>query len=319
MTRCRIGLIGAGNVATRHATVLAGFDDVELAGVVDPVPERAAGLAAAHGIRPYPDAAALLATAPDAVYVCVPPFAHGPAEEAVLAAGCAMFVEKPLAVGYPAAAALASAAGGAVTAVGHHWRYLDTVAKARELLAGREVRLVTGSWLDKVPPVSWWARRELSGGQLVEQAVHVLDLARYLVGEVDSVYGVADGAPPPAGGDVDGATAAVLRFAGGAVGTLAATCRLGWKHRAGLELYADGLALTVTEDALLVRDGAGPEQRTDADQDAAKRAVDRAFVDAVLGHGDDVRSPYRDALRSHALACAVAESVATGEVVRPGG
>jgi predicted dehydrogenase len=296
--------------------VLAGFDDVELVGVTDPADDRARELAAEHGTGTFPDHEALLAAEPDAVYVCVPPFAHGPIEEAVVAAGVALFVEKPLALDHATAARVAAAAGDAVTAVGHHWRYLDVVEEARALLDGRPVRLMAGSWLDKVPPVAWWPVRSRSGGQLVEQAVHVLDLARYLLGEVTEVHGAAAGTPPVEGADVDGATAAVLRFAGGAVGTLTATCLLGWKHRAGLELYADGLALAITEDELVVRESGAEPRRVPADQDAAKRAVDRAFVNAVRGAGDDVRSPYRDALRSHQLACALADSVAGGGPVR---
>jgi predicted dehydrogenase len=116
--------------------------------------------------------------------------------------------------------------------------------------------------------------------------------------------------------DVDGATVANLRFTDGAVGTLAATCLLGWKHRAGLEVYAEGLALTVTEDTLEIRDGAdGPDVRR-VEPDAAKRAADRAFVDAVLGRADDIRTPYAEALRTHRLACAVSESAGRGAPVR---
>jgi predicted dehydrogenase len=43
--------------------------------------------------------------------------------------------------------------------------------------------------------------------------------------------------------------------------------------------------------------------------------VDRAFVDAVRGVGDDVRAPYATALRTHRVACALAESARRGEPV----
>ena len=73
-----------------------------------------------------------------------------------------------------------------------------------------------GWWLDKVPPVPWWADRDLSGGPIVEQAVHVLDLARVLVGEVSEVSRARRGTARP--GDVETATAALLGFRDGAVG-----------------------------------------------------------------------------------------------------
>ncbi|TDC32761.1 Gfo/Idh/MocA family oxidoreductase [Micromonospora sp. 15K316] len=318
MGRCRVGLVGAGGVAQRHARVLAGFDDTELLGVTDVRPAAAAALAGLHGSRTFPDVEALLAAGPDAVYVCVPPFAHGPAEEAVVAAGVPMFVEKPVAVDLLTAERIADlvARRGLLTAVGHHWRYLPAVQQARELLAGRTVRMVSGAWWDKVPPVEWWSRRDRSGGPVVEQAAHVLDLIRLLVGEATEVTAYGDGAPPPVeGADIDSVTAATLRFAGGAVGTLSAACVLGWKHRAGVEILADGLAVTLTEEGLLVCDADG-ERRLPADPETARTAVDRAFVDAVRGIGDDVRVPYPEALATHRLALAVADSARTGRPVR---
>lgn len=313
MGRSRVGLIGAGNVAQRHARVLSGFPDVELAGVTDVLPEAAARLADTNGTRAFADADALLRADLDAVYACVPPFAHGPVEEAVLSAGLPLFVEKPLASDLETAEKIAAMVDGAPTAVGHHWRYLAVVERARELLDGRPVRLVNGAWLDKVPPVAWWSRRDRSGGPVVEQAAHVLDLARHLAGEVSRVCAVGNGLPPPGdGADVDSVTAATLHYTGGAVGTLSTACVLGWKHRAGLEIYADGLALAVGEDELVVREGER-EYRMPGDPEAARVAVDRAFIDAVRGEGDDIRVPYAEGLRTHRLACAIAQSAATGE------
>jgi predicted dehydrogenase len=319
MAVTRVGIIGAGGVAQRHARVLSGLPDVQVAAVTDVVPEAAGRLADACGARAVPDVAAVLQAGVDAAYVCVPPFAHGDAERAVIAAGVPLFVEKPIAVDQDTALEIAGliAKSDLLTAVGHHWRYLGVVEQARAVLADRPVRLVTGAWLDKVPPVGWWPHTDRSGGPVVEQAAHVLDLARHLAGEVTEVWAAGNGTPPPVdGADVDGATAAALRFAGGAVGTVAATCVLGWKERAGLEVYADGLSLAVSETGLVVRDG--DDTRTvDSDPDSARVAVDRAFIAAVRGEGDDVRVPYAEALRTHLLALAVAESAATGRAVRP--
>ncbi|WP_433120939.1 Gfo/Idh/MocA family protein [Micromonospora sp. CA-246542] len=318
MVSCRVGLVGAGGVAQRHARVLSGFDDVEIVGVTDVVPEAAAELAARHASRTFTDVAELLAAGPDAVYVCVPPFAHGPAEEAVIDAGVPMFVEKPVAVDLGTAERIADlvARRGLRTAVGHHWRYLSVLDTARELLADRPVRMVSGTWLDKVPPVAWWSRRDRSGGPVVEQAAHVLDLIRVLAGEVTEVTAYGNGTPPPVdGADIDSVTTATLRFASGAVGTLSAACVLGWKHRAGLEILADGLALSLGEDGLLIRDADG-ERHVPADPEAARVAVDRAFVDAVRGVGDDVRVPYAEALKTQRLALAVADSARGGRMIR---
>ena len=319
MAGTRVGMIGAGGVARRHARVLSGLPGVQVVGVTDVVAAAARDLAGEYGAKVHPDVAALLGAGLDAVYVCVPPFAHGEAERAVLAAGLPLFVEKPISINWDTASEIAilAAKSEVPTAVGHHWRYLGIVEQARALLRDRPVRLVTGAWLDKVPPVAWWPRRDRSGGPVVEQAAHVLDLARHLAGEITEVTAAGNGTPPPVeGADVDGATAATLRFASGAVGTLAATCVLGWKERAGLEIYADGLALALTETGLTVRD-AGGQRTVDSDPESARVAVDRAFIDAVRGDGDDIRVPYAEALRTHAVALAVAEAAATGRAVSP--
>jgi len=339
----RIGIIGAGGVALRHAAALAGFPDVVVAGVADPAAERAAALAsrvsAGNGDRSppvstYPGAAEMIAHEPlDAVYVCVPPFAHGAPERQALEAGLPMFVEKPLALDVAAAAEIAAgvAERHLVTATGYHWRYYDTVEEAAAVLAGRQVRLAVASWLDKVPPVGWWTRLDRSGGQVVEQATHLLDLLRVLVGEVRVVQAVGappaqaerseEGAGPAAGAaparDVDEAGAATLQFASGAVGAVLTTSVLGWKAAAGLQLYADGLVLALAEDELTVDRGAGPQRRPPTVD--AKTAGDRAFVDAVRGADPTVvRAPYAEALRTHRLACAVAEAAATGRAVECG-
>jgi predicted dehydrogenase len=187
------------------------------------------------------------------------------------------------------------------------------------VLSGRPIRLVTGSWLDGVGPDHWFGRRDTSGGPLVAQAGHLLDLLRALVGEVTEVYAAGDGAPPPGipDADVDGVTAATLRFASGAVGTLATTCRFTGRRRAGLEIFADGASVTITEDACEIRVGDRSEWHA-VDADASRHAADRAFVDALrrpeahLG----VLVDYGQAVRTHRLAWALTRSAAEGRPLR---
>ncbi|KAB8197312.1 gfo/Idh/MocA family oxidoreductase [Nonomuraea phyllanthi] len=300
----RVGIIGAGNVAARHADVLSSFPDVMIAGIADTDRQKAEDLAAKHGAPAYGGHADLLgAGALDAVYVCVPPFAHGNPELDALSYNLPIFVEKPLSLDLHTAESIANEISrrSLPSAVGHHWRYLDILHQARDLLAERPVRLALGHWLDKVPPVAWWLDRSRSGGQIVEQAVHVLDLARVLVGEVTMVHAVPAG--ESGDGEVDRATAAVLRFADGAAGLLATSCLLSQKHRVGLEVCAEGLALELSETRLLV-DG----ERVIEDDGQAKTRVDREFVNAVRGRDADVRVPYGEALRTHRLALALARS-----------
>ena len=293
--------------------MLSAFPDVQLVAATDIDPDRAAAFAQAHGTRAVPGIDALLAEGLDAVYLCVPPFSHGEAEVRIAEAGVALFVEKPLAVDLPTAEWVSRRIGtsGVLTRVGHHWRCAEPVLRARKLLAGRRIRLAAGTWLDSTPPTAWWADRTRSGGPLVEQAVHVLDLARVLVGEVSEVHAAAAGSIP---GGAEAATAALLRFANGAVGTFGTSCVLDGRYRTGLEVVADGLVVGVGEDWLDVRDAEG-SQRVEYDPMVPRTAVDRAFVDTLLGRPVDPvgdAPDHAEALRTHRLACALARSVTSG-------
>lgn len=313
----RVGFIGAGAVATRHVATLSGFDDVEVTAVADPAPGAADRLAATCGAVPFADPAAMLdRAAVDAVYVCVPPFAHGDPERAVLARGLPLFVEKPLGAELAVAEEVGClvAASGVVSATGYHWRCSDAVDEARRRLADRPPRMALGYWLDKVPPPAWWPHRARSGGQVVEQLTHVLDTARLLVGEVASVSAIgARMVPGDDGVDVDDVSVATLRFRSGALGTVSATCLLGWKHLAALHVFAPGLAVEVTEEAVVFEDGSGRVTHRPAVD--PKVRVDREFVDAVQGRRPATSVPYDEALRTHRLACAVARSAAAGRPV----
>jgi predicted dehydrogenase len=321
LDECKVGFVGAGGVAMRHARHLAQLKDVRVVAVTDPNAAAAQSFAETTDAAVATDLDELIKTSPDAVYVCVPPHAHGAIEEQLLDAGIAMFVEKPLAMDLPTAERIAATArkAGVVTAVGHHWRYSPAVDLVRDLLAGRPVRLVTGSWIDRVPPVPWWSKRALSGGQIVEQAVHVLDLIRLLCGDVVEVDAYANSAPPATpGADVDGATVAILKLKSGAVGSVAAACCVDWKHLAGLELHADGLSVTIREDDISAKTPQGIVRRSLQPEDA-KQAADRAFIDAVVGNGSarsGILVDYDEALRTHQLACAIATSAAHHRPVR---
>jgi predicted dehydrogenase len=314
----RAGLVGAGAVGARHARTLAGFDDVELVGICDPVSTAAQALAAELRVPVADDVASLIGAGVDAVWLCVPPFAHGELELSVVRAGLPFFVEKPLAAGLPVAERIVDAvtAAGLPTATGYHWRHLDTVERARLALSGRRVRLVDARWWGTTPPVAWWSRQDASGGQVVEQATHVLDLLRLLAGEVVEVLGAA--APSSAEGrDVPDATAAVLRFDSGAVGTVSTSCVLPVPTAAGLDVVADALSVHLTETSLRV---SAPEGQHDAEPTVdARRAVDRAFVDVLSGRqAPSGLVDVAEALRTHRLACAVAEATRTGTVIRLG-
>lgn len=318
MKTIRIGFVGAGGIAHRHLGILEGFQDVAIVGFADTDRARAEEAALRFGARAFTDAAEMMdACALDAVYICIPPFAHGAPERAAIARGLPFFVEKPVALDIETAEAIAAEieAKGLVTGVGYHWRYLDTVDEARALLRDNPAQLLSGYWLDSTPPPQWWWHEDRSGGQMVEQATHLLDLARFLVGEVTEVYGRAAHKERPdfPGLDVPTTSTASLTFASGTVANVASTCLLGWNHRVGLHIFADKLAIELTDREIMVDVGRGRPVRG-ADGDPVWRE-DRDFVDAVAGGENRIRCTYADAVATHRLALAVVESGRTGEVV----
>ena len=115
-------------------------------------------------------------------------------------------------------------------------------------------------------------------------------------------------------GDVDDACAATPRFESGAVASLASTSLLGWKHRTRVDLFADGVAIHLAEDDLLVRRVDGEERRVPATD--ARSAADAAFIAAVrTGNPGDIRVPYDEAMRTHRVATAIARAAVDGSVV----
>lgn len=319
MTKTRLGFIGAGGIAHRHFGVLRTMEDVQIAAVCDPDRDRARQAAEATGAVAYPDHDAMLAAGDlDAVYICVPPFAHGAPERACIAKGLPFFVEKPISLDIALAEEIAAEieAAGLITAVGYHWRYLDTMDEARGHLAQNAPHLIQGFWLDQTPPPQWWWDHDRSGGQVVEQATHVIDAARFLAGDVTEVFGMSarrDRADFQ-GLTVPTATAATLRFASGAIANLSATCLLRWNHRVGLHVFADGMALEITDHDLMVDVGRGRPVRP-AQGDPVWRE-DRDFIEAVQGRENRIRCPYHEALMTHRVALAVAQSARDGALVK---
>jgi len=319
MEKTRIGFIGAGGIAQRHLDILAGFDDVSVIAFADPDFERAQRAAARFGARAFDSHVKMLDVMQlDAVYICIPPFAHGGPERDLIDRNIPFFVEKPITLDIELAKEIAAGvrSAGLITGVGYHWRYLDTVEEARRLLQDNPAQLLSGYWLDQTPPPQWWWKADRSGGQMVEQTTHIIDLARYLVGDVTDVYGrvgFRDRADYP-DLDVPAVSTASLTFKSGVIANLSSTCLLGWAHRVGLHIFADRLAIELTDHDIMVDVGKGRPVRH-AEGDPVWRE-DRDFVDAVRGSENHIRCSYEDALETHRLALAVVSSAQSGQPVK---
>jgi predicted dehydrogenase len=301
--RLRIGFLGTGAMAAPHLRNLAGMDGVTIAAVCDLARDRVDAAAGTYGATAYTDFTAMLdAERLDALYVVVPPFAHTGQELAAIERGIHLFVEKPVALDLDLARRTADALGrrGLIGAVGYNWRHLESVQEVKRRVAPEEVALALGYWIGGLPGVGWWRRMDGSGGQVVEQTTHIFDLARYLLGEVTVVtaMGVRGHFADVPDYSVHDASAVNLRFASGAVATIASGCLAGNHGRVRLELIGRDLWVEI-ESGGKTTYRRGEETAEFSSPVNPYVLEDRLFVDAVRrADPSGIRAPYADAVKT---------------------
>ena len=264
----------------------------------------------------------------DCLFIAVPPHRHEQQEILAARKGIPFLVEKPVVRHLAQAWTIEQeiARSGVLHAVGYHNRYAPHCEVARAALEGAVVGTALGFTYWKSPTEQsqprwhhWLFDDAAGGGQLHEHTTHVFDLARHLVGEVETVYCERARRLPHAEitnyatADVHAVT---LRFRGGAVGIVGAghmTPRAYWW---GLHVLADRCILDYNERRLRVLEAEG-EREVAPDLPHGLHAVqDEAFLQAVrTGDRGRVRSTYADAIRTAAVSLAALESAATGAPV----
>ena len=135
MSNVRLGFIGTGGNMNRHLRELTEIGGTQFVAFCDIVVEKAEKAVAQYGGNAYADYNQMLAREElDAVYISIPPFAHGAPERAVIAAGLPMFVEKPVHIDADEAKELAALIEekSLITATGYQERYLDIIEEAQE-------------------------------------------------------------------------------------------------------------------------------------------------------------------------------------------
>lgn len=304
----RVAVIGPGGIARRHLAFLSREPGVEIVAHLSRHDDGAVEAARQWGGHGYTDLNALLdEQRPDAVWICTPPRAHEAAESALVERGVPFLVEKPIDADCRSGEHIASLVeeSDLITAVGYHWRGLDTIPRVAEALREHPPQMVVGRWLTITPPPAWWSDPAQGGGQMVEQATHLIDLARFLVGEGEAVAALA--APPYGTPGVPGATAALVRFDSGAIGTFTASHLLPRSTDVSLTLICERLRIEIRQDRV-VFDGGDASEEIFTREDPYQ-VEDRAFLEALrTGDPGRVLCDYADALRSHRMACAIGKA-----------
>ncbi|MYV64982.1 Gfo/Idh/MocA family oxidoreductase [Streptomyces sp. SID2131] len=220
----RYAIVGSGWSAGRHARVLSRVGRAELVRVVVE-PGTPLRVSADFGTAAVTDRLddVLADPAVDAVVVCTPPDTHLEIAEAVLRADKHLVVEKPVGLrpdGVPRLAELAESRGLTVM-VPYHFRFVPPLQRLRDRIAAGELGTVAHAYhrmyslRDREGDWLWHEGR--SGGIIVESLVHGIDQIIWMVGEPPR--SVAAMTHTGRGGVADAATV-LLRFPGGAVGTV---------------------------------------------------------------------------------------------------
>ena len=242
----RFGLVGAGGIGKLRARALEKTSGCRLTAVADVDRVRAIEVAGSAAI--FEDYRDLLdSDQVDAVIVSTQPNLHHEVVIRSLAAGKHVLCEKPLSTDPGSCKEMVDAAREAdrVLATGFNIRFYPAIQFVkRALMSGAigeldHIRAFAGhTGLSEFGAPWMYDRKVVGGGTLMDNGIHMIDLTRYLLGEVEEVYGIATGNVWKIDGSEDNGFA-MLRSPQGKVATLHTT----WSEWKGygfhIEAYGD--------------------------------------------------------------------------------
>jgi myo-inositol 2-dehydrogenase / D-chiro-inositol 1-dehydrogenase len=316
----KVGIIGTGWFAKTHAAILADLDGVEVSAFcgtsIEKAEKEARNWSNAKG---YSNVDEMLEKQKlDAVYICVPPMSHGAIEFALIDRNIPFFVEKPLGIDeQPLEIAKRIEEKGLITSVGYHWRYKETTRKALSLLQDRKVGMAQGFWMGDMPMVPWWRDVNKSGGQFVEQTTHIVDLLRFLCGEITEVYAAFSSNimhEKVEGTTVSDVGSVSMKLKNGMIATISNTCILTDSSKVGLDLFtAEGIIELRNEH---LREIKGKQIIEHKEQVNPYLAENNIFLEAVrTGNPAGILSDYKDSLKTHQVTLAANQSAISGQPI----
>jgi len=314
-----VTIVGAGRMGRNHVKGLQAVADARIVGIADVRHDAARDLADQVGAEAFTDYQQMLMTLkPDAVYFCTPASDHREQVTFAAEAGVNVFVEKPLAANVQDAFAIADAVEKAeiLCTTGYQWRYSPATDAARDALGELPVTLFGGWWYWTIPIIPWIADRRFGGGQVFDQCTHLIDMMRYLAGDVTRVYAAysknARSEEELPNWDSYSLT---LSFANGAVGSVHSTY-------ATFPGVGESNGVDVVARELLVRIRLGHVTVFRRDQEPVETRspegwrIDQPFIAAVRANDPSlIRSTAREAAKSIAVSLASNYSATTGKVI----
>ncbi len=244
----RVGLVGCGAISTQHLEAISALPGLSLTGVVSASEQRAREVAERWGVPWMTRLEDLLGRDDvDAVTIATPSGLHSAQALAALHSGRHAIVEKPIALSVADADAVVAAGRerSLVVATISQRRFEPPVRALHDAIeAGAlgTISLIIAEGLYHRPQAyydsaAWRGTRTLDGGVLMNQAIHVIDLLRWMGGPVVSVAGHV----ATLGHQIEAEdTASVsLRFAGGTLGEIVATTCANPELPGELRVYGD--------------------------------------------------------------------------------
>ena len=227
-----LGVIGAGLVGPTHAAAAARAPGGQLVAVCDMVADRAEAVAEQYGALALTEVDALLERSDiQIVSICLPTRLHLEVAERAVAAGKHIIVEKPLELSLERADRLLQAARAQnvqVTAIFNR-RFIPALQAAKRAVdEGLLGDLLVADMYYKsfrtqeyYDDSGWRGTWEVEGGAaLINQGIHGVDLLRWIAGPVARIFGYTDHLRRAI--EADDTTAAVARYANGAMGVIQA-------------------------------------------------------------------------------------------------
>lgn len=318
-----VGIVGLGRIAQRHLKNLSTVPEVRIQAVADVLVDRAAGVAKQYSATPYQDFREMFEREKlDAVLICTPPTVRFDPVKMAAERSIAVFVEKPPAFDMDAALQTLRVIEqhGIINSVGFMYRWSKAIDFLKEIIAAMPLNIirsifVCGPALNPEQP-KWFFNKILSGGPVLDQAIHILDLTRYIAGDVVAVqaFGANVVCPKTEEFTVEDSVSINLRYRSGAVQSHTHS----WAYPGGkleIELISDRHHLYVTPDEVRGTVDGDELLFKPGSNDFYRREI-VAFIDAVR-HKDQsrIRSPYTDAVKTLATVLAANQSIESGGVI----
>lgn len=321
----RLAVVGSGWQGQGHLSTMKEIHEIEVVGICDLNDEMLTKAVNKFGVKGFNDFGEMLEeTKPDGVIICTPPEVREFLVREAAERGIHCFIEKPPAKNLEMAKKVDEILDrtGVINSVGFMYRYSSAVGKTKELIEGRRVALVRSAMLDGLALRPNWPRwffdKERSGGPAFDQAIHIFDLSRYLLGEVDQVNGFQDNLVVSKADDftIEDSFSVTMKYANGILQSHTHT----WSYPGvvtQIELISDELHLTLDLVKGVVS-GKVDEMEVyfDSKDDALYRLELEAFAKAIAENNQDlVLSTYKDSIQSLEVALKVVEALETGTKV----